>query len=126
MDLHAHAHEPDEIDPVTKVITISPAQTDRQKVYALAHELGHVLGYEARDFLFSNREGPIKSRSGRRRLAVLEDEIDAWRRGWKLCERLGLGLSPRGFEIEASRWLMVYCRDVARGPRPKKKVDAGA
>lgn len=115
VDLHAHDHEPDEVDPVTKVITISPAQTDRQKVYALAHELGHVLGYEARDFLFADAEGAIKpGHSARRRLAVVENELDAWRRGWRLCERLGLGLSPRGYELEASTWLMTYCRDAAR------------
>lgn len=113
VDLHAEAHEADEVDPSTRVITISPTQTQRQKVYSLAHECGHILGFESADFLFSEPRG-MASKSARNRLGIVEVELDAWRRGFRLCERLGLGLSPKGFEREACRWLMTYVRDAAR------------
>lgn len=114
VELDTAPHEPDEVDPVTKVITLSSSQTPRQKVYAALHEAGHILGYEAREFLFSDATHKITPRmADRAKLAVVENELDAWRRGWRLAERLGLGLSARGFEREAAVWLMTYVRDAA-------------
>jgi hypothetical protein len=114
VELDPAPHEADEVDPVSKVIVISPSQSPRQRVYAALHEAGHILGYEAKEFLFSDAECRITPRmSARARLAVVETELDAWRRGWRLAERLGLGLSERGFEREAAVWLMTYVKGAA-------------
>ncbi len=123
VELDPAPHEADEVDPVTKVIVLSSAQTPRQRVYAALHEAGHILGYEARDFLFSDAPHRITPRmSPRSRLAVVENELDAWRRGWRLAERLELGLSARGFEKEAATWIMTYVRDAAGIPPGKKNL----
>ncbi len=115
VDLYPADHEADEVDPATKVITIATGQTLRQKVWAALHECGHILGYEARDFLFSDAPHRITPRmSPRSRLAVVENELDAWRRGWRLAERLELGLSARSYEKEAAIWVLTYVIDAAR------------
>lgn len=107
------ANEIDAVHPDTRVIAISRGQTTRSAVLALAHECGHVLGWEARERFFERADGK-RSRAGK--VAEIECEIDAWRRGWGLSERLGLGLSRASFEREAAKWVMTYVVKAAGSP----------
>ena len=78
--------------PVRKEICISSQASPKTQLYLLLHECGHHLinpdnkfgryskGYDSSD--------PEVTKTVHHRLDVLEEEFEAWHRGWKLACRL--------------------------------------
>ena len=99
-------HE-DEAIGLTRTINIDSRRKPRQQVYALCHECGHVLDDEChRERLLPSEKYYSDTQVGR--IAQIECEINAWRRGWSLARRLKLGLDRRGYTRAAVNALSTY------------------
>lgn len=80
--------------PIKKEICISSQASPKTQLYLLLHECGHHLinpdskygryskGYDISD--------PEVTKTTHHRLDVLEEEFEAWHRGWKLALRLNI------------------------------------
>lgn len=82
--------------PDSKVITINKGSTPRIQLQVLLHECGHYLigRPKSRDrysmgYIALKGSNPKLQRSLSHRIDVLDEEYEAWERGWKLGMRLG-------------------------------------
>lgn len=90
-------------DEAAKKIIISAHAPPRKQLVYLLHECGHHLLSPSTDADDRFKRGYSSHAAGRQRtfvhkLAVLEEEIEAWHRGWRLARRLGLTLSRDEFD----------------------------
>ena len=109
----------DIVDYANLTVHVSTRQNARQRLHSALHECGHVDLFHAR---VKKRRVPYagatfrrwtrnKRRSAGERLLVLEEEIEAWRRGDALGRRLGLRLaSSKAQEAHRVRSLWTYVR----------------
>ncbi len=102
------------VDHKEKVIWLDKEETLRRRVYSLLHECGHVAQEEAKATRLFDQS----------RLWELEDEMDAWRRGWNLSQQLDLGMPLRGFRRIATECVMTYVKYEAK--KDEKKEDGKA
>ncbi len=99
----------DEVYPTLKRVTICSRPSLMSQLIALLHEAGHIMLYA--DKTYNDRFGKgwpaIHARkqvdSLAHRAQVVEEEIEAWNRGQRLFERLGL-------TVERSTWLAIRYR----------------
>jgi len=94
-------------------ILINSRKHPESKFYTLLHECGHILINDNRDRLFNlSREtqaimgGPKHSR--KKRVAVISEEIEAWKRGERLAKRLGLKINEDKFDRCRANAIMSY------------------
>lgn len=99
-------------------ILISSRLSPPRQVAYLLHECGHHLieacehgdrfrmGYPATD--------PRVRRTFHHRMTILEEETEAWHRGWRLAERLGLGITRAAYDEVRLDCLASYVRWVVR------------
>lgn len=94
------------------IINIKNARSLRSMLYALLHECGHVLvGDKDERFELGYRQvgGTGSRKHAPHRVAVLDEELEAWDRGRKLARRLGIKLDKRRFEIVKASHVVTYC-----------------
>lgn len=107
-------------DPAEKKIVVSHrAGPDRQLAYLL-HECGHhLIGTKVQHDRFAAGypmvDDPSVSRTLLHRVAVLEEELEAWHRGWKLAERLELPLSKSTYDTVRLECVKSYVGWTLRG-----------
>lgn len=100
-------------DSETRKISIASTAGPLRQVVYLLHECGHFL-------LEKNVEDPryvngypmineVKRESFRNRLACLEEELEAWHRGWNLSERLQLNIDREDFDVIRVECVKSYC-----------------
>ena len=107
----------DECNAYRKEISICSRTGIENKLYGLLHECGHALirkdwgkfskEYSAR--VAGDWDGR-KARSDRFRVATIEEEVEAWKRGKRIANRLGIELNEERFEIHKTECLMSYIR----------------
>ena len=97
-----------------------------ERLHAALHECGHVQVWLGRRRHPNRRvagcslkelaadAGRWKPRSTRRRLATMEEELEAWTRGIRLARRLRIRVNGEAFEASRARALMTYARWAAR------------
>jgi len=97
-----------------KQITICSNLSPRSQVIVLLHECGHhlievqelherfVLGYSQTD--------PEITKTFEHRIACLEEEFEAWHRGWKLARRLCLCVDRESFDKYRVKCLRTYIK----------------
>jgi hypothetical protein len=111
---------PDEIDACdrnTKQITICSRMRIENKLYTLLHECGHALIREspanfAKEYtaqMEADGDGR-KMRSARYKVETIEEEIEAWKRGKRLANRLGIRINEDKFNDHKTESLMTYIR----------------
>lgn len=98
-----------------KRITIVGRASPEKQVYMLLHECGHhLVGYTEEDERFGmgypHLEDSAVNTTFHHKLACLEEEIEAWNRGWRLAKRLGLGLDRGDFDRVRLACLKSYVR----------------
>lgn len=101
---HVHFEAtPDEDEAcfATRTITIDSTHSRRGQVYHLLHELGHARQRLEYGRLFESGVW-----------GELENELDAWVRGWRVAEELSLCLPPRGYQQAARKGLITYIRHI--------------
>jgi len=109
-----------------KMVTISATYCPVNQCVILLHELGHhlvdsksnvderfKLGYPRQWIPSAHHEFP-------HRLACLEEEMEAWHRGWKLAKKLKLHVTREEFDEMRVKCLKSYIDwSINPGPRPK-------
>lgn len=90
-------------DTLSKTICITGRAHPEKQLYYLLHECGHhLIGFTEHDERFGlgypQTENPEVNTTFPHRLACLEEEIEAWHRGWKLSKRLKLKLNRKEFD----------------------------
>ncbi len=78
-------------DPTEKVITVSSSSVPRIQLQVLLHECGHhLIGRPKAGQRYSMGYGNTHdNRSDLHKIDILDEEFEAWERGWKLGKRLG-------------------------------------
>ena len=107
-------------------VRINSSASREQRLLAALHECGHVAIFESRKHAPRSRVAGLSQqederaigrgrvRTTRKRLATLEEEMEAWTRGWRLARRLRVRVRTEAFEATRARSLMTYARWVAR------------
>jgi len=93
-------------------------QNPKTQVYSLLHECGHALAFESKGYknrfpTLSKRRfktAKVNSRTNTFRVESILEEYDAWARGLKLAERLGIEIDKEDYGNYASRNVMTYVR----------------
>ena len=90
-------------DGPTRTIRISGRASPEKQLYYLLHERGHhLIGFAEGDDRFSLGylcvDDPAINATFQHRLACLEEEIEAWDRGWRLSKRLNLNINRAEFD----------------------------
>ena len=96
-------------------------KNEKNQVYSLLHECGHALAYESKGYqgrfptLAKHRfkTAKVNPRTNTYKVESILEEDDAWARGLKLAERLGIELDKEDYGRYASRWVMSYVRKAA-------------
>ena len=104
----------DEFRPSDSMITINKRQGLEKQLYSLLHECGHLLLQQSEDAYAEKYPASAKmagynrnsrlQRSAKYKVDVISEEIDAWRRGKALANRLGVYVDE-----EAYHSLMALC-----------------
>ena len=108
-----------------KMITIASTLSPVNQCAILLHELGHHLvdsrsGIDERFIQGYPRQMiPSAHHEFNHRLACLEEEMEAWNRGWKLAKRLKVSIKRDEFDEMRVKCLRSYIKwTVNPGPRP--------
>lgn len=82
----------------------------RNQLIVLLHECGHhVIGDAPRYVMgYQSEHDGNKSRSLHHRLTVLEEEMEAWHRGWDLSQQLKLSVDKTSYDKEKVARLRTY------------------
>lgn len=100
--------------PYDKEIKLSSRLSPPRQVVYLLHECGHHLiglkDLNERYQLGYVTDDPAVKRTFPHRLAVLEEEFEAWHRGWKLVQRLELNVDRSLFDEVRQTCLKSYIK----------------
>lgn len=100
-------------DTNLRTIFINSRSLPEKQLYYLLHECGHhLIGFTEHDERFGMGypyvdDSDVNS-TFQHRLACLEEEIEAWQRGWRLSKRLRLKLKRKDFDVVRLMCLRSY------------------
>jgi hypothetical protein len=96
----------------TREIVITTHASPVYQLYYMLHECGHFLigGNSERFAMGYPAIGTHASRTFHHRIACLEEEFEAWNRGWSLAQRLKLGISREQFDDIRVKCLKTYVK----------------
>lgn len=109
----------DEMLPSSKLINISTRQGIEKQFYSLLHECGHLLiqsnweNYEkaypatARMYAYATTNKQL-ARSPKYKVDCISEELEAWRRGKKLADRLSLYYSEERYNDLTAKCVYTY------------------
>ena len=110
-------HIEDEMWYEKKIVFLSLRSTLEHQLYSLLHECGHVMirqkekTYSARfKTVKESEKNPQKEKTYRYIVEEIEEEIEAWRKGEKLSEKLKLNLNSDIYYKYGSRLVMSYIK----------------
>lgn len=105
-------------------IVVAAGLPTESRLHVLLHECGHhLIGSKDEHERFGRGYSDERTRSAHHKLDVLEEEFEAWHRGFKLAARLGVKVDKDSFDRTRITHLKTYVRWAARtfAPRKKKK-----
>jgi hypothetical protein len=95
-----------------KQIHINSRAHPETRLYTLLHECGHILVDDNRDRIhrlsFESHGEDIYRPERRKRVAVVSEEYEAWKRGERLARRMGIEIDVKKFDRHRSVALMSY------------------
>lgn len=114
--------------PGLREIALPRRMRPLRQVAILLHECGHTLVADGADDDRFGMGYPLgdkrKWRTLAHRFAVLDEEMEAWRRGWKLATRLGLSIDRASYDAIRFECLKTYLHWVLTpGPMPDDEVE---
>lgn len=114
--------------PDQKLITIRSTQSKANQVFALMHELGHFLieeaGRESREHQWPRgyvAQSHSTAKSLVARVDIVREEVEAWDRGQRLAERLGVMFDRVAFDRSRASALGKYFVWATKQPKKKAK-----
>lgn len=112
-------------DASNKNIMISSRLLPRRQVILLLHECGHHLigrkEHHGRFAMGYPQTDPEVIKTFHHRVAVLEEEMEAWHRGWNLSQRLELNLDRDTFDVVRLECIKTYMKWGLQRPVKKKE-----
>lgn len=106
-----------------KLITVSSRESPIEQLFTLLHECGHLLIGPRRKgerFGMGYAAGAIPRHAGTalHRVDIIDEEFEAWARGWKLGQRLGVvtDFDRERFDVRRVKCLMTYMKWGSKGP----------
>lgn len=94
-----------------KRIILGDHHSNEMSLYYLLHEMGHVVLYNRQKtykkyygYCFEN----FSKISLTYRIGILQEELDAWKEGLRLANRLKIKINRRKFEIIKSKCVKTY------------------
>jgi len=103
----------DEVDFERKVVFLSLRSSPINQLYSLLHECGHVIIRGRKDYKIKYKSHYKVSEEAltptmQSSVEEVEEEINAWREGENLCNKLSIDINTDEYYKYASRWVMGY------------------
>jgi len=105
-------------DKEKEIVYSLRTKNEKNQMYSLLHECGHALAFESKGY--TNRfptmaakrfkTAKVNRRTNTFKVESIIEEYDAWARGLKLAERLGIEIDKEDYGKYASRYVMTYVR----------------
>ena len=98
----------------SKVIEIYSLNGVESRLFALLHECGHALirknwtKFKTQYPAHAEHDGDGRKETKRFKISTLEEEFEAWKRGWKLPKRLNLKLDKDAYTKHKNKYIMTY------------------
>ena len=113
-------------DPGDATITITCRASPEKQLHYLLHECGHhLIGMKEHHERFGKGypqgNNPKVMNTFEHKLACLEEEIEAWHRGWKLSRRLRLNVDREQFDATRIECLKTYVEWTSKKRKRKSK-----
>tara|TARA_Y100000310_G_scaffold134378_1_gene133369 strand:- start:159 stop:569 length:411 start_codon:yes stop_codon:yes gene_type:complete len=106
------AHDGDDsVDEIAKIISINTTRSLETQLYTLLHECGHILIYGS-DKVVNVKEvtDHYGEKSNIYRVFRVIEEVEAWKRGLSLADRLGIGIDKKKWNRDVARALKQYMK----------------
>jgi len=99
----------DSVDQESKIISINTTRSLETQLYTLLHECGHILIYGS-DKVTNVKEvtDNYNEKSNMYRVFTVIEEVEAWKRGLSLANRLGIPVDKDKWNRDVARALKIY------------------
>ena len=97
-----------------KIIEIYSLNGVENRLFALLHECGHALirrdwtKFKTEFCAHAEHDGDGRKETKSLKISTLEEEFEAWKRGWKLAKRLNLQLDKDAYTKHKNKYIMTY------------------
>ena len=97
-----------------KIIEIYSLNGVESRLFALLHECGHALirknwtKFKTEFCAHAEHDGDGRKETKSLKISTLEEEFEAWKRGWKLAKRLNLRLDKDAYTKHKNKYIMTY------------------
>ena len=92
-------------------IVIGVNHTDEVALYCLLHEIGHAILF-GKKTTYQREFDQVYSKFSRQsktyKLTAIQEELDAWKEGLKLANRLKIKIDRRKYEIYKTKCVLTY------------------
>ena len=101
----------DSVDRESKIISINTTRSLETQLYTLLHECGHILIYGS-DKVTNVKEvtDNYNEKSNIHRVFRVVEEVEAWKRGLSLANRLGISVDKEKWNRDVARALKQYMK----------------
>ena len=101
----------DSVDRESKIISINTTRSEETQLYTLLHECGHILVYGS-DKIMNTQEvtDNYSEKSNIHRVFTVIEEVEAWKRGLALANRLGISVNKTKWNRDVVRALKLYMK----------------
>ena len=99
-----------------KIIEIYSLNGIENRLFALLHECGHALirrdwtKFKTEFCAHAEHDGDGRKETKSLKISTLEEEFEAWKRGWKLAKRLNLQLAKDAYTKNKDKYIMTYIK----------------
>lgn len=101
----------DSVDRESKIISINTNRSEETQLYTLLHECGHILVYGSDKIMDTKSVTEnFSEKSNMYRVFTVIEEVEAWKRGLSLANRLGIAVNKDKWNRDVARALKLYMK----------------
>ena len=113
----------DYVDFEKKVIKITTRQKEREQVYCILHELGHVvLSKNKRSYKKKYQYHTFHKRSKKYLITEIEEEIHAWKVGEEIAKKIGIKIDRKAYNECSNSSIMTYIDYASKNKKKYSKL----
>lgn len=95
----------------SKTITLRQGGSVRNQLYALLHELGHMLIFsDSKQYFIVLLAQSMPENTKAHRTSVIFEEALAWKAGWEFGAKRGFDIDPEEYIVYAAKNFMTYVK----------------